>query len=244
MSNTIKIIQTLKRQLKIAGLTYRSLGARLGLSESAVKQMFASGNFSLRRLDEICAVINMDITELVEVTSESEARIEELGETLEQELVDDPKLLLVAYCAVNHWTTTDIVEHYAIEEAEIVRLLVKLDRMKLIELQPGNKIRLLITNSFKWIDNGPIETFFRTQVRDEFLQGDFQTGAAIQLIKNGDITRNGQRKIIERLEGIGALFDDICREDRKRPLSERKGTTMMLALRDWEFTAFTKYERT
>ena len=244
MSDTTKIIQTLKRQLKLAGLTYRDLARRLEISESAVKQMFAAGNCSLKRLEEICAAIDMDIIELVEVTSENENRIEELGEELEKELVHDPKLLLVAYCVVNHWTKTDIEGRYAIEEAELIKLLAKLDRMKLIELQPGNKIRLLITNSFKWLKNGPIETFFRTQVRDEFLQGDFQSNNAIQLIKNGDITRKGQRRIIERLEGVGTLFDDICREDRKQSLSERMGTTMILALRNWEFTAFSQYEKT
>ena len=42
---------------------------------------------------------------------------------------------------------------------------------------------------------------------------------------------------------MGAFFDEICSEDRKRPLSERKGTTMMLAIRNWEFTAFSKYEK-
>jgi transcriptional regulator with XRE-family HTH domain len=243
MSNSAKIVQTLKKQLKSAGITYRALGKRLKLSESAVKQMFAAGNFSLKRLDQVCEVLDMDIGELVEATISDEIRIEEIADDLERELVRNPRLLLVAYCLVNYWTVEDILNRYAINEAAIIRILVKLDRMKLIELLPGNRVRLLISNSFKWKNNGPIESFFHTQVQDEFLRGDFQTGIALQLIKNGDITKKGQRRLIERMESVGTLFDEIGVEDRKFSPAERKGTTMILAIRDWEFTAFSRLER-
>ena len=243
MSTPSKILQTLKKQLKSAGITYRDLGRRLGLSESAVKQMFAAGNFSLKRLDEVCRVLDMDISELVEATTSDEIRTEEISVELEKELVRSPRLLLVAYCLVNYWTVEDILGRYAISEAAIIRILVKLDRMKLIELLPGNRVRLLISNSFKWQKNGPIESFFHTQVQDEFLQGDFQTGTALKLIKNGDISRKGQQRLIERMESVGTLFDEISVEDRKIHPGERCGTTMILAIRDREFTVFSKFER-
>ncbi len=243
MTNSAKLVSTLNRQLKIAGITYHELSKHLGLSESAVKQMFSSGNFSLKRLDQICESINMDLSDLVEASQESGTKIEELGEELELELTRNPKLLLVAYCLVNHWVVSEILNHYDFNEAEITRYLVKLDRMKLIELLPRNRIRLLVTNSFKWTKGGPIENYFKTQVQSKFLQGDFQVGGALQLIKNGDITKKGQRRIIERMENIGALFDEICQADRKRPLSERSGTTMLLAIRNWQFDAFAKFEK-
>ena len=243
MSNSQNLIRVIKRQLKRSGLTYAELADRLELSESGIKQMFASGNFSLKRLDEICEVLNMDLSELLDAMLNEETRLEELGIDLEKELVRDPKLLLVAYCLVNFWKTEDILKRYALKESELIKLLVKLDRMKLIELLPGNRIRLLISNSFKWQKNGPIETFFRNQVQSEFLQGDFQSSTALQLVKNGDITKKGQRRLIERMENVGLLFDEICHEERKTSLSERKGTTMILAIRDWEFTVFSRFER-
>ena len=53
MTTSSRIIDTLKRQLKVRGITYRGLAERLQLSESAVKHMFSTGNFSLRRLDDV-----------------------------------------------------------------------------------------------------------------------------------------------------------------------------------------------
>ena len=243
MIQSTKLIQVVKQQLKRAGMTYQMLGEKIGLSESAVKQMFAAGNFSLKRLDEVCAALDTDIGEIVTLCMSERDQIEMLTEDLEVELVNDRMLLLVAYCLVNHWTVADILQKYAVSEIELVRLLARLDRMKLIELLPGNRVRPLISNSFRWQPNGPIESFFRSQAQQEFFQGDFQSGDALQLVRNGDITTAGREKLVERLENIGDLFDDVMQQERRYSATDRQGTTMILAIRRWEFSAFTELER-
>lgn len=243
MTRSFNIVQTLKQELKRSSITYRQLATRLEISESAVKQMFAAGNFSLKRLDDICDVLSLDLAELMDLTTSRESRIEELGLDLERELVGDLKLLLVAYCLVNHWQVEDILRRYSVDDKEMVRLLAKLDRMKLIELLPDNRVRLLVSNRFKWQENGPIEKFFRTQVQGEFFRGNFNSDGALRLIKNGDISRASQRQLVERMEAIGNLFDDISREQRKEPIAKRQGTTMILAIRNWQFTVFGALER-
>ncbi len=237
------IVQTLKQQLRQSGITYRKLAERIGVTESAVKQMFAAGNFSLKRLDEICDVLSIDYAELVEIAATRASHTDVLTIDQEKELVSDIHLLLMAYCLVNHWTVPDVLQRYDISETDAISLLARLDRMKLIELLPGNKVRLLITNSFRWQPNGPIELFFRSQVQNEFFRGSFQGDGALRLVKNGDITRASQRLLVDRLRGIGQLFDDINREERKQPLTKRQGTTMILAIRNWEFQVFSRLER-
>jgi len=78
MTTSSRIIDTLKRQLKVRGITYRGLAERLDLSESAVKHMFSTGNFSLRRLDDVCAVLELDIGDLVNISESQEPKIEQL----------------------------------------------------------------------------------------------------------------------------------------------------------------------
>ena len=243
MTNSIQIIHALKQQLKLSGIPYRELAKKLDLSESAVKQMFASGNFSLKRLDEVCDVLKMDVTELIDLCSHLEQRVQALTESQEQQLIKNTRLLLVAYCLINHWSVSDILKKYTLSEPEIIRLLSKLDKMKMIELLPGNRVRLLITSNFKWIKNGPIENYFRSQVQDEFFQGNFSSDGALQVIKNGDISDRSKSRLIERLKAMGSLFDDICKEEKKLDPIKRKGTSMILAIRNWEYTVFTKMER-
>ena len=243
MSGSIRIITTLKAQLKRAGITYRDLAKALGLSESAIKQMFSSNNCSLRRLEEICDIISLDVAELVALSARNEKSTVELSEAWEQALVTDKKLLVVAYCLTNDWTVNEIFDRYALEETELIQILAKLDKMKLIELLPGNRVRLRIANNFSWIPDGPIENFFQTEVQSEFFSGRFHPPQAIRFIKNGDITEHSKRRLMEKMEQVAGLFDDTCVEDKKAAMEDRRGTTMILALRNWQFKAFVELER-
>ena len=237
------IVETLKQQLKLRGITYRALAGRLDLSESAVKNMFAGGNFSLRRLDQLCEVLELDIGGLVNIVESREQKLDELPADLEHELVDDYRLLLVVYCLVNYWTLEEILERYRITPEDGEKLLRRLDRMQLIDLQPGNRIRLLISNNFRWRKNGAIEKFFRSQVQAEFFDDDFGGEGAVRIVKNGMLSKTSQLQLGERMQAIGDHFDDATRDERKLPVSQRQGTTMVLAIRNWFFEGFRQLER-
>ena len=243
MTTSSRIIDTLKRQLKVRGITYRGLAERLDLSESAVKHMFSTGNFSLRRLDDVCAVLELDIGDLVNISELQEPKIEQLSAEYEQEIVGDTRLLLVAYCLINYWTFDEIIQRYDIALAEGLKYLRKLDRMKVIELQPGDRVRLLIANNFSWRKNGAIEKFFRSDVQSEFFSHHFQDDDSVRIVKNGMLTQSAQRQLIERLKAMGDLFDDTTWDERKLSATERRGTTMVLAIRHWFFEGFRHLER-
>src|SRR6476469_3791249 len=103
MAQTAALIDALKRVLRAKGVTYAKLAKGLKLSEASVKRIFADRSFTLERLDRICEQ--------------------------EKELVSDPKLLLVAVHALNHWSLEEIIETYALSKAECIRLLARLDRL-------------------------------------------------------------------------------------------------------------------
>jgi DNA-binding Xre family transcriptional regulator len=243
MSTSARLIDTIKRQLKARGITYRELAGRLDLSESAVKHMFSTGNFSLRRLDEICAVLELDFSDLVDMADTHEQRIEQLSEEQELEIMSDMRLLLVAYCLLNYWTFDEIVARYEISPEQGLKYLRKLDRMKFIELQPGDRVRLLLANNFSWRKNGAIEKFFRSRVQNEFFGHHFQDDESVRIVKNGMLTRKAVLQLIEKLRATGDLFDDATWDERKLSATERKGTTMVLALRHWFFQGFRELER-
>lgn len=243
MAQATRLVQELKNQLKLSGLTYRELASELGLSESAVKQMFSSGNMTLTRLDKICEILSIDLSDLVQLSENAGKQLQSLSLEQEAELISDPKLLLTAYCLFNHWSFSDILERYELTEVEGIRYLAKLDRMKFIELLPGNKVKTLIASNFNWLPNGPIESYFRKEVQGPFFNTSFTEDDSLRLVKNGDISKVARQQILERLHSIGQLFDDTVRQERKLPLAERQGTTMVLAIRHWMFEAFVNLER-
>jgi len=243
MTTSARIVDTLKQQLKARSITYKALARRLQLSESAVKHMFSTGNFSLKRLDEICAVLELDIGDLVGISESQEPRIEQLSAEHEQEIVADIRLLLVTYCLINYWTFDEIIERYNLSASEGMQYLRRLDRMRVIELQPGDRVRLLVANNFSWRKNGAIEKYFRSRVQTEFFDHAFQDDDSIRIVKNGMLTRKSQIQLIEKLKAIGEVFDETTWDERKLSATERHGTTMVLAIRHWFFEGFRDLER-
>ena len=78
----------------------------------------------------------LELDELVSIVEARRRDVEELDEEQEEVLVGDRKLLLVAFLLLNHWTVDQIVSAYDIDDLEMVRLLARLDRLKIIDLLP------------------------------------------------------------------------------------------------------------
>src|SRR5688572_27325651 len=63
--STTAIVDAIKRRLRAQGITYQTLAKRLKVSEPTVKRDLSRGDFSLKRLDVICEVLGVTITDLV-----------------------------------------------------------------------------------------------------------------------------------------------------------------------------------
>jgi transcriptional regulator with XRE-family HTH domain len=242
MSQSKKLVLAIKRELKSRRLSYRDVADRLNLSESAIKQMFANGNFSLQRLDQLCDLLSLDLSDLARMAHNQEG-LNMLSIEQEERLIGDPILLIVTYCVVNQWTFADIVNRYEISENECIKKLAELDRMRLAELLPGNRIRPLISLNFRWQPNGPIESYFRREVQGQFFDSSFNEAGELRLVKSGDISASTFQQLVHRLESVGQMFDDLAREDQAYPIEDRRGVSMVLAIRHWRFSAFKNLER-
>jgi len=243
MAQAPKIIQALKAALKQQGITYKELARRLGLSESAVKQMFASGDMSLSRLDLICQILSMDISDLMSLVQTYETRLQALTLAQEKKLVGNPRLLVMAYCVLNRWTFEQIIQDFDIDEVEGIKLLIELDRMQFIELLPGNRTKLLVASNFDWLPNGPIESYFEKEAQGPFFNSNFDEDGCLRVVKSGDLTLAARQSMCERLMTLGQHFDGQMLEQQKSPFEEKSGTTMVLAIRHWEFAAFADLKR-
>lgn len=237
------IVKSLKRALKEKQMTYRHVATHLELTESSVKRLFSTGDFSLKRLEQICQLMDLDIGDLLSQVQQRRQRISTL--TLEQEtqLVSDIPLLLVAVCVLNQWSVRDMLEVYTFTEHELVRALARLDRIRLIELQPGNRVRLLISPDFSWIKGGPIQQFFEAQVQSDFFKARFSGKGEIRLFVSGMLSRGSNDQMKRRIERLAAGFRQLSEDDRVLPISERFGTSLILAMRPWELAAFEAMRR-
>jgi transcriptional regulator with XRE-family HTH domain len=243
MAQAALLIAELKRYLKAHGITYAQLAARLGLSESSIKRLFAKQSFSLRRLEQILAVVGLEIADLVDLLNEHRDVLTELTPAQEDALLADPKLLLLTYLLVNGWHLPAIVEHYAIEPEELDRLLIRLHRAKIIELLPMNRVKLLTARNFTWRRNGPVQRFFESEVQREFLAASF-TGAGEQFrFVGGLLSQASLAAMQQSIDRLAREFDELARRDASLPFNERRSCGAVLAIRPWEFSRFAALRR-
>jgi hypothetical protein len=243
MAHTAALVEVLKRELRARGITYASLALQLQLSEASVKRMFSRRDFTLKRLDEICRYAQLEFSELARAVVRDETLITHLTPEQEKEIVSDHKLFLVAVCALNHVTFDQIVEAYDISSAECVRLLTRLDHLKFIELLPGNRIKLLVSRTFAWLPDGPIQRFFNNQAHSEFFRSRFNRQDEFMLVVNGMLSRSSSADIVNRLKRITREFSDLHNDDSRLPLGERSAMTLLVAIRHWQLAAFAELRR-
>ena len=243
MSQTEALIDTLKQYLKSHRITYREVAAKLDMSEANVKRMFAQRRMTLDRLEEICRLIPMELSDLFHLFDESRHQISHLTLEQEEELVRNQVLLLVAVSVRNHLTFEDIVGNYRISDTECIRCLAALDRLKVIDLLPGNRIKLRIDEDFRWLPNGPIERFFEQNILSQFLRSGFHGKLDNRLFVFGLLTENSIKLLQRRLETVSREFTDLHRQDSHMPLHDRHTVGLLLAMRPWEAEVFKPYMR-
>ncbi len=244
MAQTSLIINTLKKTLKTHGKTYADVADYLALSEASVKRMFAQQSVSLNRLDTICQMLEMEITDLIQQVNDSTARqITELTKDQEKQVVSDLGLLLVTISVINHWTLEDIINTYTLNEAQCIQYLAQLDRLNIIELLPNNKIKIKVSPNFKWRKNGHIQRFFRENIETDFFNSNFGLPQEKLIVLNGMLSPESNAIFQRKLERLAREFDEMTKDDRALPLGKRFGYTSVLALRDWRFSVFEEFQK-
>ncbi len=243
MSQTRPLIDTLKLELRRQRITYKQVATALNLSETSVKRLFSEEAFSVKRLEKVCELLHMDISDLVHMMEKNIDLTMQLTHEQETELVSDVKLVLVAVLLMNKLQFAEILASYEISEPEGIQLLARLDRMRIIELQPGNRVKLMISQNFKWIPGGPIQRFFESKVQSEFLASSFTGAGEFRIFVTGMITRTANTEIIKKIQHLAQEMNDMNIESESLPLEQRFGTSLMMAIRPWEISVFEELRR-
>lgn len=238
MAQTAELVKTLKTALKAHQLTYAEVARQLKMSEANVKRLFISKRFTLERLEDICGLMQMELTDLFQLYQESRQRITQLTLEQEKELVNDATLLLVAVSVRNHLTFEEIIHHYEISKTQCIRCLAKLDKLLIIDLLPNNRIKLRIDEDFHWIPHGPIEDFFHKKIQKQFLKSGFRADLEHRRFMFGLLGESSAQKLMTKMQNLSKEFAELHRQDAQLPLEKRHSIGFMVAMRPWELETF------
>lgn len=243
MAQTKLIIETLKQELRKRGINYKKVAQKLELSEASVKRLFAEYSFTLDRISLICELLNCEIADLIHEMEKNVELTQQLTLEQETELMSDMKLLLMAHFLLNKLKFEEIISIYDISKTEGICLLAKLDRMKLIELLPGNRIKLMIAKDFSFIPGGPIQQFYEKIVQHEFFDASFDGNGEFRIYVSGFFSRAANAEIIRKIKYLARDAHQLRQGSDELPLNERFGSSLIMAIRPWEVKVFDKLRR-
>src|SRR5262245_13344819 len=158
----------LRAHLRARGMTYADVARALKISEATVKRIFATRNCTLERLDAICRLAEVDVAALARGAPRESRLLSRLTAEQAADIAADPMLMLVAACAVHQFRLDEIVAAYSLDEAQVLALLLRLERIGVLEVHENNRIRLRVSRSFSFDPDGPIMRFIKSQAKDFF----------------------------------------------------------------------------
>ncbi|MBI3229041.1 MAG: XRE family transcriptional regulator, partial [Burkholderiales bacterium] len=156
----------------------------------------------------------------------------------EKEIISDPKLLLVAVSALNQISLESMLASYQMAEVEIIRHLLRLDKIGFLQLLPNNRVKLLVSRTFRWLPHGPIQSYFLGLVENDFLTSRFDgEGEWMQLI-NVMLSRTSILQLQNRLKQLAKEVAAMHQTDAHLPFEERFAISCLLAARPWMPASF------
>ena len=235
MKQTSELIATLKKTLRAHGMTYRDVAEGLGISVASVKRVFAEQTFTLSRLEEVCGLLDITIHDLSRMAQSAGESSRYLSVAQEKALAGDPKLFMYFYLLLGSWKAEQIGARFGVESTLATRLLAHLDRLKLVELLPGDNVRLLTPRNILWRRNGPGRRAYEEQAKAEFLNSSFAGPGKRLLFGTGELSETSAALLMRKMEQLKSDFEELVEVDVTIAEEKRVNAGLLLAFRPWVF---------
>lgn len=238
-----RFVDALKRSLRSRGLTYGALARELRLSEASVKRMFSRGTFTLSRIEQILAVLDLELDEVARMSRSAEAQARELSLEQESALAKDERLLSVFWLLQNDWRFAEVVDAFAISRAELTGACARLEKLGLIDWRPGDRVRLKVAKDFAWRAGGPVKKVYGRRVMQEFLQGRFEAPLELLRFESRVLSPESAMVLKRRLERLARDFNEFAAADASAPSARKVSVALLAACRPWEFSVVNALKR-
>jgi transcriptional regulator with XRE-family HTH domain len=231
-SETATFKETLKRLLRVQGIPYRKVAEALGVSTVTVKRYFNTDRLTVGRMEEICALLDISLTELADVVkADDEGRQRGLTQYQEDALARDRMLATVRFLLSNGWTAQEIQAEYDLDEATLVSCLVQLERLKLIDLLPGNKVRLLTARDPDWRKGGPMRRIIDEMIKRDFMTLNFAEPDAPAAYQSAELSKSSIAQVEELVRHFVRTVRTLRDADRHLPREHKEWTAVVVAMK-------------
>jgi transcriptional regulator with XRE-family HTH domain len=210
------LLRGLKSLLKVKGLLYHDVAARLGVSETTVKRYLTGHSLTVEILEELCRVVDVRLSDLLAI-AQDEPEPPVLSPEEEEFLARDAFLSGIFYLLARGYTPAVIQRDFRLPDAEMNGYLTALDRLGLIRLFPYNRVRVLIGRNFDVQKGGALMKMAHDTMLKDFFDK-FDVAMPDWLFGYGKLSPASLERVRELARNFMVAFDDIAEADRELTL--------------------------
>lgn len=240
-----KLFETLKTVLRARKITYADLAQRLGTSEPTVKRIFAARDGKLSRIVAICDVLGLSLDDVIAQASRTEVKPLLLGDRIEAQLADDPSAFHLFLLLRDGMTAEAVARHYDLPPRAMFDLGRRLEKIGLVEVLPGDRIRLRVEHPIRFRRDGPLHRSLMKLnmdfLREAFLGPD--TDRTGFLTQSRRISEGTARHMMEELRRLNRDLSEMARQDQLTlPDSALRSHKLSLAWAPVDFSRLLKID--
>ncbi|MBO9464262.1 helix-turn-helix transcriptional regulator [Tropicibacter sp. R15_0] len=157
-ANSFAILQ---QALKARNMTYADLAKRLDLSEPTIKRIFSQRDCKLSRLLEICDVLEVNLSDVVDRAERSVDAPLTLPIEVEAALAKDKSLFHYYILLRDKVSAEHILGRYNLSQDQLFALGMKLERLNLVEMRENGQVRLMWPGPIQFRKDGPLMAYIR-----------------------------------------------------------------------------------
>lgn len=165
--------------MKRQGLTYRELARLWNLSESSVKRIMSQEDLSLERIIALADRLGLALPELFQLSFLDENEPHSLSAEQDAFLASHPLAAYLYLRVLIREPLDDFAKAHGIPRPKLVQQLLKLEKIGLLEVLPGDRVRVRLKGPYRWQENGAmiraylrpfVESVYRNLVTESALR--------------------------------------------------------------------------
>jgi transcriptional regulator with XRE-family HTH domain len=217
------VVGELKRLLRDRRLRYGDVAAALGVSQTTVKRWLTKGPVTISLLESLCALIGIGVAELFELANrDQDRRLRRLSEDQEDALTSDRHLSFLFYLILQGWSPQELQREFGLPEPSLVKYLVQLDKLRLIDLLPGNRVKLLTMRQIEWRQGGPTTRSMNRHVKRLFADVDYSDPSASWQVEIGKLSAASRAQLDEKFRMLKLEVRHLAETDRTVPADRKE----------------------
>jgi transcriptional regulator with XRE-family HTH domain len=231
--SSVKLIQTIKQELKSKGITYKDISVYLKMTEAGVKKLFSKGDISFNKLKQLSDLLQVSPQDLLSMADESETQTHTFSEKQVKFFLSHQHYFhFFMKLAYEQKSPKVIQAEYKLSAKSLNLYLKKLEELGLIKRHPFDRMQIIGGIPLALSTKGTDLELLKYDIIFEHLQmlkdkkSDATTGAGLFL------TPLEKDQFLEKILNTVIEYSAMSRTNRKKENQTACESTFMFFIND------------